>query len=116
MPLIIIENGDRQEYRIHGSTIYYTKVGWGELNQIRTELREKDGFRVDTEAVEEEVLRKHVCGWEGVEDPGGKPVPFTFEALLHLPHRIVETVLLFITSSATQEQEEQADLSDSSIG
>jgi len=110
MPLAIIDNGDRHEYKIKGSVIYYTRLPWGGARDMREDARNPTTLRVDPAGVEEAVLRKHVVGWTNVLDRGGKPVPFSLDMLLMLPQIHVDTLLTMIQMDVVTEQEEHADL------
>lgn len=114
MALTIIDNGDRHEFKIHGSVIYYTRLSWGAARDFREEARDPQTLRIDPAAVEEAVLEKHVIGWENVVDRAGKPVPFNLSMLLLLPQIHVDALLTLIQMDVVMEQEEQADLPEPS--
>jgi hypothetical protein len=114
MPLRIFDDGQRQEHRSRGSTIYYTHAGWGEVRQIRQECRDPETLRPEEGAVEEAILRRHVVGWDNVLDAEDKPVPFTHEALLFLPPLEVDILLGKIYSAVREEEEEQGESESSS--
>ena len=114
MALTIIDNGDRHEFKVKGSVIYYTRLSWGAARDFREEARDPQTLRIDPAAVEESVLGKHVIGWENVVDREGKPVPFNLAHLLLLPQIHVDALLTLIQMDVVTEEKEQADLEEAS--
>jgi hypothetical protein len=112
--LVIIEDGARQEYRVSGSVIHYTRAGWSELRELRNANRDPKTFRVDGDKLDEAILRRHAIGWENVVDRDGKPVAFTADRLLSLPAPVINGLLVEIMSPAQQETAEQGNLPGSS--
>ncbi len=114
MSLKIIDDGERREFRKGSSVVYYTVLPWGKLQEARNATRDPEQFLVDRHALNEELLKRHVIGWEGVLDKEDKPVPFSHEALLKLPALIVDELLTAIWSLALEEMEDQGESESSS--
>lgn len=115
MALVIDNDGAHREYPVAGSVIVYSLCGWGEVQALREECRDEgNALRVDGVKLNEELLRRHVHGWENVQDRAGKAVPYSLDALMHLPAAIVEDLIVCILSAATAEQEEQGNSGGSS--
>lgn len=113
MALRIVED-DRHEFKVDGSVIHYTKVGWGELREIRESVRDKDTLRIAEGDVEERLLLKHVLGWENILNRAGEPVPFSHNFLLRLPPMVIDVLVAAIYAAAREESEKQGESEGSS--
>ena len=112
--LKIIEDGKTRDLTLAGSVFHWTPCGWGELIEIRTDIRDADTLRVADGALERRLLMAHVCGWENVLDAAGKPLGFSHDALYRLPAWVIDRLVQEILGGVQEEQTEQADLDDSS--
>jgi hypothetical protein len=105
MPLKIIDDGSRHEFKVGSGVIYYSKAGWGELRDIRRECRDPEPpFAWFEDDVDTELLTRHAHGWENVVDAEDKPVPFSLKHLLRLPESLIDGLLIAIRSSARAEE------------
>jgi len=114
MSLRILNDGEHRDLTLAGSVFHWTPCGWGELIEIRTDIRDKDTLRVPDGALERRLLMAHVFGWENVEDVSGTPLPFSHDALFKLPAWVIDHLVQEILSGVQEEQTEQADLESSS--
>ena len=112
--LRIIEDGERREFTVDGSVIYYTPATWSGMQAAREAARNQSTLRITEGAVERELLRSNVVGWDNVQDAAGKPVPFTHEALMHLPPTVIDTLLVSIYVEVKKEEIEQGNSEGSS--
>jgi hypothetical protein len=113
--LKIYDDGQQLDHKVSGAVIKYTKLGWGELREIREECRDPETLRIEEGAVEEEILRRHVHGWdEKVVDANGAPLPFSFDALLHFPPIEIDTLIFVICAAVREEEKAQGEFESSS--
>jgi len=105
MAIQIVKDNERNEYKVDGSTIYYTRISTAKRGAIIRKHTKRG--KVNWVEVTNELVQTVIVGWDGVQD-SGKDIAFDKDMALLLPDEILSDILE-LSGANIQTQEESAE-------